>query len=85
MDAAVSIFNNFAFPTATVMALMWFTVFREKTHREDMHKKDEQIERLVNVNTEQNDRSVEAIKNLTVVVQELITFLKSGGGQNGNQ
>lgn len=73
-----TIFNQFAFPTAVVMALMWYIVTTNKSHREDMKAKDEQIERLVNVNTEQNEKSTKAISDLTVAITELTTWLKKG-------
>lgn len=77
-----TIFNSFAFPTAVVIAIMWFVVWRETAHANQIQKKDEMILDLVKMHKEETskfteaiDRSTEGLSRNTVVVERLCTML----------
>lgn len=74
MDIA-TIFNQFAFPTAVVIALMWYIVTSHNNHREDMAKKDEMIHHLNEQHDKETGEFTAALNRNTVVLERLCTML----------
>lgn len=70
-----TVFNSFAFPTAVVIALMWYIVSSHKNHREDMAKKDEMISRLNEQHDKETGEFTSALNRNTVVLERLCTML----------
>lgn len=81
-----TIFNQFAFPVAVVMALMWYIVKTDQSHRETMRQKDEQIAALNAQHSAESSEFTAALNRNTVVLERLCTMLgDKEGTDHGNQ
>lgn len=74
MDFA-EIFNNFAFPAATVIALMIYIVKAHTDHREDMQKKDDMIAKLNEQHDAETNKFTDALNRNTVVLERLCVLI----------
>lgn len=71
----VQLIQDLGVQVATLVAMMWYIVQKDKAEREDRAKKDEQIQAMVSAHADEVKEFTEALNQNTIAMTKVQTTL----------